>query len=148
LIRTGHSLGRFESLFHRIDEEKREQADREREQGIQASGAQPGHEWIPEQAQCHRDHADIEPDQGEESKVGRLGLRRADGNSNLVLEGRTGRRQDLDEVGLAWHPWIGNRDRRPAQMAERRSTGGRKRPERVVHRDLRDGDRVRTVVQH
>ena len=66
----------------------------------------PAREREPQQAERHRNDADVEPDQRERPEVPRVGLRRSHGDRNLVLERRARRRQDLDEVRFADDPRI------------------------------------------
>jgi hypothetical protein len=53
----------------RIDEQEREQADRQRQDHVEARSPQSGDEWIPQQAQGHRNHADVDPDQREGQQI-------------------------------------------------------------------------------
>ncbi len=95
-----------------------------------------------------RDHADIEADQGEHTQHARVRARRLDRHRNLSLEGQPRRGHELHDVRLAVYPGIRNAQLRPIEVGQCFSRTRLERPERIVDRDLRDGDSVRTVVEN
>jgi hypothetical protein len=93
--------GDLERLERRVDGEEPEQADRGGEQDADPGRVDAAHERQPQHAERHRDDADVEPEQRhepEEPDVGRSGSRP---RGDLVREGRAGRGQQADLVGLA-----------------------------------------------
>jgi hypothetical protein len=134
-------------LRWRVDEEKREQADRQREHEVETPLAKPTDQRVPQQPDGDRDDADIHTDQRERTESRRRRRRCGDGHRNRVIEREPRAGHQPDRVLLPVDPRVGDRDRRPTQVRERRAWLRTKRPERIVHDDLRDGDGVWTVVQ-
>ena len=150
LIRRGHRGGRLERFVRRVDEQEHEKSDRQREQHVDSGLSQAAREREPEQAEGHRDDTDVEPDQRERPQISPIRLRRSHGDRNLVLEGRPGRRHDLDEMRFADDPRVRDDESRLPEMRQHRAfirRIRRERPVRIVHRHLRDRDRVGPVVE-
>ena len=132
----------------RIDQQKEEQPECDRKQHVEARAPQPRDERKPHQPEGYRDHAHVQPDQRERRELLRFRRRRPDRNRYLVLERGAGRRHHLDQVRFALDPRIRDVEPRPPQMPESRAVlAGRERPVRIIDRDLRDGDGIRTIVE-
>ena len=103
---------------------------------IQRSLEAPQHrqEQHPED---HRDHADVDAEQGHQPEEAAVGLGRLDRDGDLVVDRRPGRGEHRDRVGLALLPRVVERQRLRAEAADR-ARRAREVDVGVVDEDLGD----------
>ena len=125
--------------------EEGEQSDGEGEQEAEPArvhAAQPGQ---PEHADGHRDHPDVEADQGHQAVEAEVGVGRLHRHVDRVVDGAAGGGEQQHLVGLPLDPGVLDGHGRGAQAADL-LVGLAEVGEAVVHDRLLDLDRIGAVV--
>ncbi len=120
LERARHRLGRLAALVQRVDEEEDQQPDRQGQHEVEAAPPEPPQQRVPEQADRHRQHADVEADQREDAEQPAAGARRLHRHRDLVIEGDAVAADQAQRVRLALDPGVGDAQRGAPQVRRAR----------------------------
>ena len=135
-------------LLEHVEHQEEEQPDGQRQNEIQLLAIQPPHEGIPKQPQRDWNDPDVHPNQSIAPDRLSVELRTLDRHRNVGRKRYPGRREQHNGMRLPFDPGIRNRQRRRFTPVQRGIAVHRERPVRIVDDHLRDGDRVRPVIDH
>ena len=146
LEHAGDVFGDLEAFLHGVDAKENEQTDGEEEKEIEQSVGRALERRKPNQPDRDRDHADVDPQHGEDPKIARGGPRRLHRHFDFLLEGEARGGQEHHRMGFALDPGIGDEDRGAAEARNLARRLDFVAPERIVHEHLGDGHRLGAAV--